>query len=211
VSGLCFLSFSLLSVKRRTSYPVRIEQVEKPGAPAVQDQPKQQSGGQRGRPQGSQKRNRREGELSPARCVMQKHIQRWLKQMGDAFQVVDFIFAGELGQHDAMHMVSQLGRHLIAKLRYHAALYLPDAGPDWGRGARRKYGPKLHDRKMASEDLNATFIDKDRETRIYQMALWHKQVSDMRNIVVIVQTHLTTSKTAPVVLFRSDLPLGYDP
>src|SRR5262245_26198471 len=30
VPGLCFLSLSLLSVKRRTSYPVVTEQVEKP-------------------------------------------------------------------------------------------------------------------------------------------------------------------------------------
>src|SRR5437016_13402583 len=58
VPGLCFLSLSLLSVKRRASYPVLIEQVEKPCAPAMQDQPQQKSGGQRGRPKGSKNRNR---------------------------------------------------------------------------------------------------------------------------------------------------------
>src|SRR6266487_1752957 len=40
VSGLCFLSLSLLSVKRRTSYPVLIEQVEKPSEALVQEPPK---------------------------------------------------------------------------------------------------------------------------------------------------------------------------
>ena len=36
VPGLCFLSLSLLSVKRRTSYPVVTEQVEKPCEIAAQ-------------------------------------------------------------------------------------------------------------------------------------------------------------------------------
>jgi putative transposase len=210
VPGLCFLSFSLLSVKRRASYPVLIEQVEKPCAPAMQDQPQQKSGGQRGRPKGSKNRHRREVELSPSLCFIQKHIKRLLKQIGDAFKVVYFIFDGELGHHDTMQMVSQGGRHLIAKLRYNAALYFPYDGPYWGRGPRRKYGQKLDDRNMASEYLKATCIDDDIETSIYQMSLWHKKFSDMLHIVVIVKTNLKTSKTAHVVLFRSDLTLGYD-
>ena len=50
VSGLCFLSFSLLSVTRRTSYPVVTEQVDKSCDVAVQQQSKHTSSGQRGRP-----------------------------------------------------------------------------------------------------------------------------------------------------------------
>jgi putative transposase len=210
VPGLCFLSLSLLSVKRRASYPVLIEQVEKPCAPAMQDQPQQKSGGQRGRPKGSKNRNRREVELSPSLCFIQKHIKRVLKQIGDAFKVVYFIFDGELGHHDAMQMVSQVGLHLISKLRYNSALYFPYDGPYCGRGPRRKYGQKLDYRNMASEYLKATCIDEDIETSIYQMSLWHKKFSDMLNIVVIVKTNLKTSKTAHVVLFSSDLTLGYD-
>ena len=210
VPGLCFLSLSLLSVKRHTSYPVLIEQVEKPCAPAMQAQPKKKSGGQRGRPKGSKNRNRREVELSPSLCFIQKHIKRLLQQIGDAFKVVYFIFDGELGHHDAMHMVSQVGLHLISKLRYNAALYFPYDGPYCGRGPRRKYGQKLDYRNMASEYLKATCIDEDIETSIYQMSLWHKKFSDMLNIVVIVKTNLKTSKTAHVVLFSSDLTLGYD-
>jgi hypothetical protein len=210
VPGLCFLSLSLLSVKRRASYPVLIEQVEKPCAPAMQDQPQQKPGGQRGRPKGSKNRHRREVELSPSLCFIQKHIKRLLKQSGDAFKVVYCIFDGELGHHDAMQMVSQGGLHLISKLRYNSALYFPYDGPYCGRGPRRKYGHKLDDRNIASEYLKATGIDEDIETSIYQMALWHKKFSDLLNIVVIVKTNLKTSKTAHVVLFSSDLTLGYD-
>jgi hypothetical protein len=58
--------------------------------------------------------------------------------------------------------------------------------------------------------LKATSIDKDIETRIYQMSLWHKKFADLLNIVVIVKTNLTTHKTAHGVLFSSDVTLGYD-
>lgn len=53
-------------------------------------------------------------------------------------------------------------------------------------------------------------MDKEIKTQIYQMSLWHKKFAEMLNVVVIVKTNLTTHKIAHVVLFRSDLTLGYD-
>lgn len=212
VPGLCFLSLSLLSVKHRTSYPVVTEQVDKPlemPGPAAPTKQKR-SGGSRGRPKGSKTRNRREVDLSPSLCFIQRHIKRFLEQMGDTFKVVYFIFDGELGHNDALQMVRQVGLHLISKLRYNSALYLPYDGPYSGRGPRRKYGQKLDYRNMPSEHLKATSIDKEIKTQIYQMSLWHKKFADLLNIVVIVKTNLKTNKTAHVVLFCSDLELGYE-
>jgi hypothetical protein len=211
VSGLCFLSLSLLSVKRRTSYPVLIEQVAKSSEVSVPAPPKQKCRGQQGRPTGSKNRNRREVELSPSLGFIQEHIKRLLEQIGDAFQVVYFIFDGELGHNDAMQMVRQVGLHLVSKLRYNSALYFPYDGPYAGRGPRRKYGQKLDYQNIASEYLQSTSIEEGIETRIYQMLLWHKKFADLLNIVVIVKTHLTTHKTAHVVLFSSDITLGYEP
>jgi putative transposase len=210
VSGLCFLSLSLLSVKHRTSYPVLIEQVDQSSEASVQDRPKQKFRGQRGRPKGSTNRNRREVKFSPSLGFIQEHIKRVLEQIGDALKVVYFIFDGELGHNDAMQMVRQVGLHLVSKLRYNSALYFPYDGPYAGRGPRRKYGQKLGYRNIASEHLKATSLDKDIETRIYQMSLWHKKFADLLNIVVIVKTHVTTHKTAHVVLFSSDITLGYE-
>jgi putative transposase len=117
VPGRCFLRVSLRSVKRRTSYPVVTEHVAKPGETAAQAQPTQKPRGQRGRPHGSKHRNRREVALSPALRFLQEHIKSVLKQIGDACKVVYFLFDGELGHNDALHMVRQVGRHLIAQLR----------------------------------------------------------------------------------------------
>jgi putative transposase len=209
VPGLCFLSLSLLSVQRRTSYPVVTEPVEKAGEAAAHAQPTKKSGGQRGRPKGSKNRNRREVALSPSLRFLQEHIKRLLQQIGDAFKVVYFIFAGELGHNDAMQMVSQVGLHLVSKLRYNSALYFLYAGPYAGRGPRRQYGKKLDYRNIPSAYLQATSIDEEIETNIDQMSLWHKKFADMLNIVVIVKRNLQTHKTAHVVLFSSDVTLGY--
>ena len=211
VPGLCFLSLSLLSVKRRTSYPVMTEQVDKPSDALVQEPSKQKASGRRGRPTGSKNRNRREVELSPSLGFIQEHIKRLLEQIGDAFKVVYVIFDGELGHNNAMQMVRQVGLHLVSKLRYNSALDFPYDGPYCGRGPRRKYGKKLDYRNMPSAYLQATSIDEGIETNIYQMSLWHKQFAEMLNIVVIIKTNLQTHKTAHVVLFSSDLTLGYAP
>ena len=77
VPGLCFLSLSLLSVKRRTSYPVMTEQVEKPSDALVQAPPPTKASGRRGRPPGRKNRNRREVALSPSLRFIQEHI-KWL-------------------------------------------------------------------------------------------------------------------------------------
>jgi len=143
VPGLCFLSLSLLSVKRRLSYPVVTEQVEQTCEAAAQAQSTRKARRQRGRPPGSKNRNRREVELSPSLRFLQEHIKSVLKQIGDAFKVVYFIFDGELGHNDALQMVRQVGLHLVSKLRYNSALYFPYVGPYAGRGPRRKYGKKL--------------------------------------------------------------------
>ena len=207
--GLCFLSLSLLSVKRRTSYPVVTEQVEKPRETVAQVQPTKKSRGQRGRPPGSKNRNRREVELSPSLRFIQEPSKSLLQQIGDAFKVVYFIFAGELGHNDAWQMVRQVGLHLVSKLRYNSALYFPYAGPYCGRGPRRKYGKKLDYRNRPSAYLQATSIEEGIETNIYQLALGHKKFAEMLNVVVIVKTNVQTHKTAHVVLFSSDLTLGY--
>jgi putative transposase len=211
VPGLCFLSLSLLSVKRRTSSPVVTEQVEKACEATAQAQPTQKARGPRGRPKGSKNRHRREVTLSPSLRFIQEHIKRLLQQIGAAFKVVYFIFDGELGHNDALQMVRQVGLHLVSKLRYNSALYFPYAGPYAGRGPRRKYGKQLDYRNIPSAYLQATSIDEGIETNIYPMSLWHKKFAEMLNIVVIVKRHLQTHKTAHVVLFSSDLTLGYAP
>ena len=207
VPGLCFLSLSLISVKRRMSYPALTEQVDK--APVAQTPPNKTSTGSRGRPQGSKNRNRREVELSPSLRFIQAHLSRLLQQIGDHLKVVYFLFDGEFGHNDALQMVRQVGLHLVSKLRHNSALYFPYEGPYSGRGPRRKYGKKLDARDLPAKHLQATSSEDGIKTDIYQMSGWHKTFADLLNVVVIVKTNLQTHKMAHVVLFSSDVTLGY--
>jgi putative transposase len=212
VPGLCFLSLSLLSVKRRTSYPMVTEQMDKSLEPLVQvpSRKKQVTRGRRGRPKGSQNRYRLEADLSPSLRFVQSHLMKVLEQIGETLQVTYFVFDGAFGHHEALRMVRQTGLHLISKLQYNSALYLPYTGGYAGRGPRRKYGQKLDYQNLPPKFLKSTAIEKEIKTQIYQMSPWHKKFMERLNIVVIVKTNLKTHKRAHVVLFSSDLGLAYE-
>jgi len=210
VPGLDFLSLSLISVKRRTSYPVMMEPHNKLHTKEPQEGCKQKSPRKRGRPKGSKNQNRREVTLSPYLGFVQETIQRLLKLMGDDLKVLYLVFDGAFGHNDALQMVKQLGLHLISKLRHDAALYFPYESPYAGRGKRKKYGKKLDYQNIPNDYLKEDFVDKDMRTRIYHLKLWHKKFSDLLNIVVLVKTNLKTQAVAHVVLFSSDLDLSYD-
>ena len=222
VPGLCFLSLSLISVKHRKSYPALMEPVEKaPEGSATRPakaakkkvrcktKTKIKPNGGRGRPKGSKNRNRREVELSPSLRFIQEQIVKLQRLVGSHLKLTYFVFDGELGHNDAMQMVRQVGLHLVSKLRHNSALYRRYEGPYAGRGPRRKYGEKLQYTQLPETDLQESVIEKEIETKTYQLSLWHKKFADLLNVVVIVKTNLKTQAQAHVVLFSSDLALSY--
>jgi len=209
VRGLGFLSVSLISVKRRTSSPVMLEQLAQRPPDNLQEVSKKKSQGKRGRPKGSKNQQRRDVTLSPYLRFVQETIKRLLQLIGAHLQVMYFVFDGAFGHNDALQMVRQLGLQLISKLRYDAALYFPDDGPYAGRGKRKKYGKKLSYQHIPEAYLKESSVEEVIETKIYQMHVWHKKFADLLNIVVIVKTNLTTQAVAHVVLFSSDLDLSY--
>jgi putative transposase len=210
VPGLGFLSLSLISVRRRVSYPVMMEPIEKGPTATPHEVPKKQARGKRGRPKGSKNQHRRDVELSPYLRLVQETLKRLLALIGEHIKLVYFVFDGAFGHNDALQMVRQLGLHLISKLRHDSALYFPYDGPYSGCGRRKKYGKKLNYHDIAEAYLQESSVEKDIETKIYQMTLWHKKFADLLNVVVMVKTNLKTQAVAHVVLYSSDLELPYD-
>jgi putative transposase len=214
VPGLGFLSLSLISVKRRVSYPLMMEQLEQTHSSkpqqALKKSPKVKGKGKPGRRKGSKNRNRRDVELSPYLKFVQHHLKNLLDLIGDRLKMIYFVFDGAFGNNDALQMVRQTGLHLISKMRHDSALYFPYIGPQSGRGKPRKYGDKLNYGAIPDSYLKSSSIEKEVETRIYQMKMWHKKFADLLNIVVMVKTNLKTHKVAYIVLFSSDLDLSYD-
>src|SRR2546428_926170 len=172
VPGLCFLSLSLISVKRRISYPVMMEQIDKAPTNNPPDVSKKKSPGKRGRPQGSKNRRRRAVELSPALRFVQETITRFLQLIGDHVKVIYFVYDGAFGNNDALQMVKQTGLHLMSKLRHDSALYFPYDGPYSGRGKRRKYGKKLDYQHLPAEYVQSSSLEDGMQTKIYQMKVW---------------------------------------
>ena len=214
VPGLGFLSLSLISVKRRVSYPVVMEQLEQSQMAASQEAPEQPPKGQGkpGRRKGSKNRNRRDVELSPYLQFVQDHLKHLLDLIGSHMKLEYFVFDGAFGNNDAVQMVRQIGLHLISKLRHDSALYLPYNGPYSGRGPRKKYGDKINYQNIPDKYLKESSTDEDKsiDTKIYQMQVRHKKFADLLNVVVIVKTNLKMNKVSHVVLFSSDLDLSYE-
>ncbi len=209
VPGLCFLSRSLISVKRRCAYPLRIEPVLKAAVAEAPPAGKPRTKGKRGRSKGSRNRNRREVTLSPYLSFVQGLLRQVLTLVGCELSLVYVVFDGALGHNDALQMVRQTGLHLISKLRHDAALYFPYEGPYAGHGPRRKYGAKLDYRHPPERYCKATSLDKGILTTIYQMTMGHKLFPDLLNVVVIVKTNCQTGAQAHVVLFSSDRHLTH--
>jgi putative transposase len=214
VPGLGFLSLSLISVKRRASYPVVLEPLEQAQTSKSQEEsqqkPKGKGKGKPGRRKGSKNRNRQDVELSPYLQFVPHHLKEMLALIGSRIKLAYFVFDGAFGNNDAVQMVRQIGLHLISKLRHDSALYFPHHGPYAGRGPRKKYGDKLNYQDIPEAYLRTSSIDKEVETKIYQMNMWHKKFADLLNVGVIVKTNLQTNKVAHVVLFSSDLELSYE-
>lgn len=227
VPGLCFLSLSLISVKRRCSYPLRLEPIvksategnsqaqrrkrakkAKPVAKANQatraNPPKP-----KGRPKGSKNRNRREVDLSPYWVFVQTIIRQVLALLGQRLKLRYFVFDGAFGHNCALQMVRQTELELISKLRHNAALYQPFEGEYRGRGPRAKYGAKLDYRQLPTKHLKEVSVDGAIRTLIYQLPVWHKLFPDQLNVVIVVKSDQHTQAHSHIVLFSSDLALGY--
>jgi len=109
VPGRCFLSLSLISVKRRTSYPVIMEHIEHKHTDTPPEASRKTSQGKRGRPKGRKNRHRRDVVLTPSLRFVQETINGLLKLIVDHVKVMYFVYDGAFGHHDALHMVRQLG------------------------------------------------------------------------------------------------------
>jgi putative transposase len=64
-------------------------------------------------------------------------------RIGTDLTLTYFVYDGALGHHAGVRIARPSNLHLISKLRYDSALYLPYEGPYSGRGPRKKYGARL--------------------------------------------------------------------
>jgi hypothetical protein len=219
VPGLSFFTLSLVSVQKRRSFPMRVEQGVRSAAEkavskakAAAKKPKSPRDKRRpGRPKGSPNKTKATVTLTPELVRIKAMLEALLHLIAQVLSVTYLVLDGHFGNHNALHMAQQCNMHLISKLRCDAALYFPYTGPYAGRGPRRKYGRKVDYDHLPEQYLKETTVEGHIETQLYQMQLLHKEFAQPLNVVIIVKTNLRTQARAHVVLFSSDLALACAP
>jgi hypothetical protein len=213
VPGLAFFVLSLISTKQRRSFPIALEQVVRSPEEKVASKAKAtKSTAKRkpGRPKGSTSKATTTPELSPELTRLQSLILALLSRIGGVLPLSYLVLDGHFGNAAALRMALACNLHLISKLRSDSALYLPYDGPYAGRGPHRIYGDKLNPSAIPERYLCQTTVDKDIESRIYQVEARHKTCAVPLNVVWIVKTNLKTQAQAHVLVFSSDLALAFD-
>lgn len=217
VPGLAFFTLSLVSVQKRRSFPMRVEQVVRSDAEkaarktktAAQPPKAARATRRPGRPQGRKNTPKAAATLTPELVRIQAMLTALLQLITTVLAVTYLVLDGHFGNHNALQMARQCGLHLISKLRCDAALYFPYTGPYAGRGPRRKYGHKVDYDHLPGQYLKETTVEGHIETRLYQAQLLHKEFAHPLNVVIIAKTNLRPPARAHVVLFSSDLDLAY--
>src|SRR5215475_12958969 len=217
VPGLAFFTLSLVSVQKRRSFPMRIEQVVRSDAEKTARKAKAaakppngvQATRRPGRPKGSKNTPKAAATLSPELTRITAMLTALLQLIATVLSVTYLVLDGHFGNHNALQMARQSHLHLISKLRCDAALYFPYAGPYGGRGPRRKYGQKVDYANMPEKSLKETTVEEHIQTHVYQAQLLHKEFAQPLNVVLLVKTNLRTQAQAHVILFSSDLTLAY--
>lgn len=213
VPSVALFALSLVNMRERRAYPVLVEQVVRTEAEKAEakkkaqqkkakKQPKQ---GKPGRPKGSKNRNKSVVTLTPELTRIQAMIKQFLGLVGKTITLTYIALDGHFGNNNALQMVRQCGLHLVSKLRQDAALYFLYEGND----KRKKYGDRIDYANIPLRYLQATTTADGIRTDIYQATMLHKEFAQALNVVIIAKTKLATGATARVILFSSDLQLGW--
>jgi putative transposase len=194
-----------VSIEQRHSFPVRVEQVIRSQKQNTSQTALAHKGG-RGRPKGSKNKDKTAVKLNAELLHIKGMISALFELIGVTIPLTYLVLDGHFGNNYALQMSRQLGLHLISKLRYDSALYLPYEGTD----GRCKYGERINPRQMSEEFVQESSIEDGIRTEIYQVKALHKEFAQALNVVIMLKTNLKTQAQAHVILFTSDMELTYD-
>jgi len=208
VKGIAIFALSLIDVSTRQSHPVQVEQVVRTEAEkeAAKAKKKKKGTAKRGRPKGSKNKDKTNVTLTFELQRIQKMLKKQLALLKNTLSVNYIVLDGHFGSNNALQMARQCGLHLISKLRYDAALYLPYRGEN----RRKKYGKRLDYRDISPEYLVESTREGDIRTRIYQLTALNRYFASALNVVIITKVNTKTGAFAHVILFSGDPTLAYD-
>lgn len=218
IPGLSFFTFSLVNVHEEHSYPVQTTQVvksaeEKAASKAKAEAKKVKKFGEKkkpGRPKGSKNKDKKEVVLTPELLRIQASLKSLVESIRTQISLTYVALDGHFGNYPAALMVRQLGLHLVSKMRFDAALYLPFEGEHKKPGPKPKLGAKIDVHAMDAKYLKETIVEDGLRTDIYQGQFLNTEFAFALNVVIILKTNLETSAQAHVILFSTDLELSHE-
>jgi putative transposase len=211
VKGLSFQCISLINVTTKSSWPLLVEQIlpkEKCETNKTKDKAVVKRG--KGRPKGSKNKNKAVVELKAEMIQLKGMISKIKALISNVVAPVYFVYDGALGNNAGAQMVIQSGLHLISKLKYNSALFLPWEGEYSGKGAPRKYGSQLNCRSIDDKYLVFESTEDGILTRTFQLQVLSKSFAQMLNITVILKKNISTGKERHIILFSTDLGLAWN-
>ena len=222
VKGLEFFVLSLISVKRRKSYPLMVGQTVRSEAEkailkqrreerwAQRKQPKKKREKMRGRPKGVKNKAKEQVEFSAELLRINQLLKRMLQLVRLFVRVKYLVLDGHFGHAQAVLMGRENGLELVSKLRCDASLYERYEGEYRGKGRKKKYGKKLNYDEISAKYLQKSESEGDVTTKYYQGIFLNRKFSCRLNVVIIEKRNLKKGKVGHVILFSSDVELGWE-
>jgi len=215
VKGISFLNISLIDVDTGKAWNILMKQITKENKEGCvkdrsgkkNDENKDKEKRKVGRPKGSTNKDKSKVQLSTYFKFVQDTITVVLNTINKFINITYFVFDGEFGNNNAAQMILQKGLQLISKLRHDSALYFKYEGEN----KRKKYGDKIDYDNIPDKYLVETKTGKKGFiTKIFQIEMLHKTFPKSLNIVIIVKSDTKNNRKSHVVLFSTDLNLGYE-
>ncbi len=219
VNGLEFFALSVVDVTRRKAYPLCVKQTVRSESEKADikrrkkkraKKPKNAPRKPRGRKPGSLNRDKNELSLSPELLRIHEMLSGLLKLLRKSVAVSYLALDGHFGHNQAVLMARVNNLHLISKLRRDAALFEKYQGVQSGRGPNKKYGRRLDYDNIPQRYWKKSKRQGEIITNYYEGIFLHKEFGCQLKIVIIEKINVGTKKVGHVVLFSSDLELGWE-
>jgi len=205
VNSIQIITFSIVDVKRRRSFPIFTRQLQKYRS----KNSSKIKYGKRGRPKGSKNKNSKDTQLTGLFRVIFFYLSFILKRIKIP-KLKYLVYDGALGNNQGVQAIIRNGLHLISKLKSNSALYLPYEGEQKKKGARRVYEKDKIDLDNIDEKYLTETIEEDGvKKEFYQFKAYNKKINGLLNIVVTITTNLKKGKKSRKINFSTDIEQDY--
>jgi len=200
IKGIQILSFALVDVDSRRSYPILTKQLEQ-FKKKIKIETKNSKAG---RPKGSKNKNSADIEFEGLFNIVSLSLKTIIKALSLP-KIRYFVYDGAFGNNMGIQVSKRSNLYLISKLKKNSKLYFKFDGEQKGRGRKRIYGDVIDYDNLDEKYLKETHIKDDIELKFYQFEVLNKKITGSINAVVVVTKKISTNQKTHRIIFSTDL------